>query len=61
VSPLKTGAGNTMSVQPRFATANWLTSATLMPTTTASVNALFTSGLPNSERAAYASSKWIGC
>ncbi len=41
--------------------AFWLTSATLMPTTMASVSVLLTSGLPNSDFFAYSSSKWIGC
>ena len=49
-----------MSVHSRFAAAFSLVSGTVRPVTTASVNALFTSGCSNRERAAYGSSKCIG-
>ena len=47
-----------MSVQARFAAAFSLVSGTVMPVTSASVNALLTSGLPNWVRSAYAVLKW---
>ena len=56
-----TGAGMRMSVQPRFAIACWLTSATDMPVTTAKVSALLTIGWPNSVWRAYSRSKCSGC
>src|SRR3546814_10797256 len=61
VSPANTGAVMRISVQPRLATARWLTSRTLMPTTIANVRGLETMGLPNSVFRAYSTSKWIGC
>jgi hypothetical protein len=41
--------------------AFWLTSDTLMPTISATVNGLATSGLPNSLALAYSASKCSGC
>ncbi|MNC86305.1 hypothetical protein D3C83_19570 [compost metagenome] len=61
MSPAKTGAVRRTLSQPRFATAFWLRSETLMPVTIASVRQLFTSGRPNSVFAAYAASKCSGC
>ncbi len=52
VSPSKTGFGSLMSVQARLAAAFSLVSGTVMPVTSASVNALFTSGWPNCVRSA---------
>ena len=52
VSPAKTGFGSLMSVYSRFAAAFSLVSGTVRPVTSASVNALFTSGLPNCVRSA---------
>ena len=49
-----------MSVQPRLATAFWLTSVTLMPTISATVSGEHTITLPNSEALAYSLSKCIG-
>src|SRR5262247_4493690 len=49
-----------MSVQPRFAIAFWLTSVTLMPTISATVNGLQTMHFPNSLAFAYSSSKCSG-
>ena len=60
VSPSNTGLGSLMSVHSRFAAAFSLVSGTVSPVTTASVNALFTSGCSKRVRAAYGSSKCIG-
>jgi hypothetical protein len=46
VSPTTTGLGSVMSDQPRFAVAFSLVSATLNPTTRATVSVLLTSGRP---------------
>ena len=59
VSPAKTGLGNLMSPQPRFATAFSEVSATESPSTTASVSVETTSGSLNSVRAAYSRLKCI--
>ncbi|MCY1453678.1 hypothetical protein D9M71_706880 [compost metagenome] len=49
-----------ISLQPRLATAFWLTSVTLMPTINATVNGEHTITLPNSDALAYSLSKCIG-
>ena len=57
VSPTKTGFGIEMSVHARFAVAFSLVSGTVMPVTSASVNALLTSGFPKRVRSAYGTLK----
>ena len=49
-----------MSVQPRLAIAFWLTSVTLMPTISATVNGEATMQRPNSDWRPYSSSKCSG-
>ena len=48
-----------MSSQPRLANAFWVRSVTLCPTAIATVRVETTSGLPNSDCAAYSLLKWI--
>ena len=60
VSPAYSGWTSLMSLQPRFAIAFWLTSVTLMPTISATVNGLQTMQRLNSLAFAYSASKCIG-
>jgi hypothetical protein len=61
VSPAKTGAGNWTSEMATCAMiVPGVSSATGSPATSAAVNMLFTSGRPNSLRAAYSVSRCIG-
>ena len=59
VSPAKTGWVMRISSQPRLAKAFWVMSVTLCPTAMATVRVETTSGLPNSDFAAYSLLKCI--
>ena len=59
MSPANTGWVIRISSQPRFANAFWVRSVTLCPTAMATVSVDTTSGLPNSDRAAYSALKCI--